>query len=169
MLPSGQDVLSLPQQTRCNPSLANEACPVSARHPGASFPVHHPQEAVPKLTNGALSPSLPWSAPFHGPYKQGSGWWHYISMCTRAPIYNDVLLDLSWYAWLLWGSTGWFYFQVFLLKLLDFILIVDLTISIYNLSSYASVIVTLSWILNILIVADTCNLIGLMFWYCIYY
>ena len=61
---SGQDVLSSPQQTGCNPSLANEAHLVSATHPGASFPVHHPQEVVPKLTNGTLSPSLPWSTLF---------------------------------------------------------------------------------------------------------
>ena len=62
--PSGQDVLSSSQQTVCGPSLANGACLVSARHPGSSFPVHHPQEAVPELTNDNLFPSLPWSAPF---------------------------------------------------------------------------------------------------------
>ena len=63
-LPSGQDVLSSPQQTGCGPSLANGVHLVSARHPGGSFPVHHLQEAVPKLTNDNLFPSLPWSAPF---------------------------------------------------------------------------------------------------------
>ena len=42
-----------------------------ARHPGASFPVHQPQEAVPKSTNVSLSPSLPWSFPFQDPYKTG--------------------------------------------------------------------------------------------------
>ena len=61
-----QDVLSSSQQTKHGPSLANGAHPVSARHPGGSFPVHHPQEAVPKLTNDDLFPSLPWSTPFHG-------------------------------------------------------------------------------------------------------
>ena len=64
--------------TRCNPSLANDTHLVVARHPGTSFPVHHPQEAVPKSTNGSCSTSLPWSSPFWDPYKQGSSWWHYI-------------------------------------------------------------------------------------------
>ena len=69
-------------------------------------------------------------------------------------MHSDVLLDLTWYAWLLWGSTGWFYFQVFLLKLFDLFrfyiiypfYILDLSISIYNLSSYTSVIAVLSCI-----------------------
>ena len=38
----------------------------------------------------------PWLGPplFQDPYKQGSSWWHYISMCARAQIHNDVLLDM---------------------------------------------------------------------------
>ena len=56
---SGQDVLTSPQQTRCGPSLVNEVHPVSARHPGNSFPVNLSQEAVPKLTNGSPLPSQP--------------------------------------------------------------------------------------------------------------
>ena len=67
ILSSGQDLLSPPQLTGCDPSLANEAHLVVARHPGTSFPVHHPQEAVPKSTNGNLSPSLSWSSPLLGP------------------------------------------------------------------------------------------------------
>ena len=50
-LPSGQDVLSSPQQTGCGPSLANGVHPVSARHLGDSFPVNLPQEAVLQPTN----------------------------------------------------------------------------------------------------------------------
>ena len=59
-------VLSLPQQIGCDPSLANEAHLVSARHPGASFPVHHPQEAVPKWPM-ALFPLLALVHPFLWP------------------------------------------------------------------------------------------------------
>ena len=61
ILSSGQDVLSHPKWTGCDPSLANETHPVVARHSGTSFPIHHPQETVPKSTNGSLSTSLPWS------------------------------------------------------------------------------------------------------------
>ena len=61
-----------PQWTRCNPSLANEVCLVMVRHPGTSFTVNHPQEAVPKSTNDRLSPSLSWSSLFWDLYKQGS-------------------------------------------------------------------------------------------------
>ena len=42
---------------------------MSARHPGNTFPVHHPWEAVPAMTNDNLFPSLSWSAPFLWPIK----------------------------------------------------------------------------------------------------
>ena len=64
-LPFGQDVLSSPQWTRCSPSLVNEANQVSARHPGDSFLVNLPLEAVPNPTNSNPLPSQPWSTPFH--------------------------------------------------------------------------------------------------------
>ena len=47
--------------------IANEAHLVPARHPGDSFPVCQPWEAVPKSTNNGLCPSLPWSTSFCGP------------------------------------------------------------------------------------------------------
>ena len=50
-----------------NPSLVNEVHPVSARHPGNSFPIHHPQEAVPAMTNDNLFPSCLGLPLFHGP------------------------------------------------------------------------------------------------------
>ena len=40
------------------PLITNGAHLVSARDPGGSFPVHHPHEAVPELTNDNLFPSL---------------------------------------------------------------------------------------------------------------
>ena len=96
------------------PSLANEAHLVVARHPGTSFPVNHPQEAVSKSTNGSLSPSLPWSSHFQDPYKQGSSWWHYIFMCTRFEFMNmqwcftcftKICLNCCE------DPTGWFYLK----------------------------------------------------------
>ena len=128
--PSDQDVLSSPQWTRGGPSLANEAHLVSVRHPGSSFPVHHPPEAVPKLTNDNLFPSLHWSNPFWGTYKWGSSWWPYNPMCASV---NNLCAMMSnakgiciWlirrihrlvYFWFLYFDLFYFY-----LKVLQFII-----------------------------------------------
>ena len=105
-----------PQWTRCNPSLANEAHPVVARHPGTSFPVHHPQEAVSKSTNGSLFPTLPWFSPFQDPYKQESGWWHYIFPCVPGLEFKNTQWCFTYFTyftkihWNCWEDpTGCFY------------------------------------------------------------
>ena len=54
------------------PSLVNEVCLVSARHPGDSLPVNLPPEAAPDLTNGSPLPSQPWFFP--------------LSMCIKAEV-----------------------------------------------------------------------------------
>ena len=112
--PSGQDVLSSPQWTRHGPLLANGAGPVSARHPGSSFPVHHPEEAVPKLTNDNLFPSLPWSAPF-AVHKNGGPAGDTIFWCVPEFSYSFVMMfNAETWAYVSdWkrGSTGWFIFQ----------------------------------------------------------
>ena len=117
ILPSGQDVLSLPQWTRCCPSLVNEPCPVSARHPSSSFPVHHPWEAVSHWPMTIFPPPCLGPPLFVAHKKVGSAWWHYPSDVGQG-IDVCIIKGLS-YVWPLWGSTGWFAFDFFLLSLLD--------------------------------------------------
>ena len=117
VFPSGQDVLRLPQWNGCGPSLVNEACVVSARHPGSSFPVCQPWEAVSHWPMTIFPPSLSWSTPFVAHRKQGSGWWHYPSDVHQG-IDVCITKGLS-YVLPLQGSTGWFAFGFFLLSLLD--------------------------------------------------
>ena len=90
----------------CNLSLANEAHPVVARHPGTSFTVNHPQEAVPKSTNGRLSPSLPWSSLFWDPYKQGSSWWHYTFPCVPGLEFKSIQWCFTHFTYIILISSG---------------------------------------------------------------
>ena len=60
-----------PQQTGCDPSLTNEPHPVVARHPSTSLPVHHPQEAIPKSTNGSIFPPCLGPPPFEALINMG--------------------------------------------------------------------------------------------------
>ena len=117
ILPSGQDVLSLPQWTRCSPSLVNEAHPVSVRHPGGSFPVHHPWEAVSHQPMTIFPPLCLGPPLFMAHKKFGPDWWHYPSDVHQG-IDICIMKGLS-YVWPLQGSTGWFAFGFFLLSLLD--------------------------------------------------
>ena len=79
-----------PQQTRCGPSLAHGVCLVSARHPGDSFPINLPLEAVLKLTSDNLFPSLSWSAPFAVHKNRGPASDTIFLMCTSVlSICND--------------------------------------------------------------------------------
>ena len=96
-----------------------------ARHPGTSFPVNHPQEAVPKSGNDRLSPSLSWSSLFWDPYKQGSGWWHYIfhvyqvhksRVCDAVLQVLHILLRFHLDCWE--DPTGWFLFLNIIIKCL---------------------------------------------------
>ena len=56
--PSGQDVLSSPQETRCSLSLVKKTHLVSARHPGNSFPVNLPPQSCPQPDQWQPSPLL---------------------------------------------------------------------------------------------------------------
>ena len=69
-----------------------------ARHPGASFTVNHPHEAVPKSTNDRLS--LPCHDPpfFKTFISKGLPGGNILPMCTRFANYeicNDVLYAFS--------------------------------------------------------------------------
>ena len=86
-----------PQQTRCNPSLANEVHLVMARHPGASFPVNHPQEAIPKSANDRLSPSLSWSSLFETLTNRGLAGGTIFSMCTRVRNLEYAMMFYMFY------------------------------------------------------------------------
>ena len=66
---------------RHDPSLANEVHPVVARHPDASFPVNHLQEAVPKSTNDRFLPPCH-DPPFLRPLKTGVQLVALYSPCT---------------------------------------------------------------------------------------
>ena len=118
--PSGQDVLSSPQWTGCGPSLANGACLVSARHPGGSFPVHHPQEAVPKLTMTTFSPPYLGPPPFAAHKMRGPVGDHIFGI-QCAPVLTTYLqwcqMQKAYVSSFSGGSTGWFililYFDLF--------------------------------------------------------
>ena len=67
-----------------------------ARHPGASFPIHHPQEVVPKSTSGTLSPLLALVLPFFETHISRGPAGDNIFPCApglNTQICNDVLLD----------------------------------------------------------------------------
>ena len=93
-----------------------------ARHPGVSFPVHHPQEAVPKLTNGN-PPLLALVLPLFKTHISRGLAGDTIFPCVPGldmQIHNDVLLDMPQ---LLQGSNRLVLLLSFIVKVAQFALI----------------------------------------------
>ena len=68
-----------PTNRTLQPSLVNETRLVSARHPGCSFPVHHPWEAVSHWPMTIFPPPCLCPPLLMAHKKVGSSWWHYHS------------------------------------------------------------------------------------------
>ena len=127
---------------------------MSARHPGSSFPVHQPWEAVSHQPMTIFPPPSLGPPLFVAHKKLESGCWHYPSdVCQGIDV--CITKGLS-YVRPLWGSTGWFAFGFFLLSLLNlfqfhvYFQFLDLNASIYNLWLHSEA--------KYLIFAGACNI-----------